>query len=626
MDLRLLVSDKKFTPFFWTQFWGSFNDNFFKNALAVIVAFRGVQLLGLDAGALVAVATALIILPFFIFSPIAGQMADKFEKSAIIRWTKRLEIFIMFFAALGFLFQSYLLLLGLLFLMGTQSAFFGPLKYSIIPELVEEKNLTEGNALIELGTFLSILLGTIAGGFFTSIDGADWWIGSGLLVFAGLGYMAARKVPAVSVGDPTLKMHWNPFPEYINLWRIMRQKVAIFNSVLAISWFWFYGAGILSVLPIYVKDYLMGNENVATLFLAMFTLGVGLGSILCERFSYDRVEIGIVPIGSLGLTLFIFDLYWVGAPWVGMAPGSVTLSVFTSSFAGWRLMFDFFMMSVFGGLFIVPLYTLLQERSHPETRSRVIAGNNIMNAVFMVVASALLILFYSWKLSPVQIFAIFGIMNLMVAFYIYTVVPEFTLRFYSWVLSHIVYSIDVKGHENIPHNKAFILAPNHVSYVDWLILSGACKVPVSYVMYYKFFNIPFVRHLMKQSKVIPIAGRKEDEEIMNRAFERVSFELQDQQPVCIFPEGTITRDGQLNPFRPGLLKILEKDPVPVVPVVIHGLWGSIFSRAPKKDRVRRRNLIIEFLPAIEPQNVKMESLETLIAERLGQIPPHARNS
>ncbi len=618
LNWQLATTDKKFAPFFWTQFWGAFNDNYFKNALVVLVAFRGVQLLGLDSASIVALAGGLFILPFFLFSPLAGQFSDKYEKSKIIRATKLLEIFIMFFAALGFLFQSYLILLGLLFLMGTQSTFFGPVKYSIIPELIKPSQLTESNALIELGTFLSILLGTIAGGLVTALPGADYYIAFGLLFFSVVGYVASLGVPIVHAGDPHLKVKWNPGPEYISLIKIIGEKKALFNSVLAISWFWFFGAGILSVLPVYVKDYLYGNENVVTLFLAMFTLGVGLGSVLCEKISYQRAEIGVVPIGSLGLTVFILDLYFVGSSWLGdQTLGSVNVSIFLSQFSGWRLLFDFFMMSVFGGIFIVPLYTLLQERARPESRSRVIAAANIMNAIFMVIASIVVMIFYKMRLSPVEIFAIFGLMNIVVSIYIYSVVPEFTLRFYSWVLARLIYSIKVDGLKHIPKDKAFVLVANHVSYVDWLILSGVSPRPLSFVMYYKFFEIPFIRHLMKQAKVIPMASAKENQQILDQAFIKISQELKLDNVICIFPEGKLTSDGQLSPFRPGLLKILENDPVVVVPVVIHGLWQSIFSRALRKDKIHRRKIKIEFLTPIQAKDIDLKKLEILFLSQLG---------
>lgn len=616
MQWSFITKDKGFRGFFWTQFLGAFNDNFFKNALVVLVAFRGVSLLGLESGALVAVASGLLMLPFFLFSPLAGQLADKYERSALVRKVKLLEVVIMIAAALGFIMKSYLILLGLIFFMGLQSTFFGPIKYSIIPDLVGDDHLTEGNALTELGTFLSILMGTIGGGIATSLPGADIVIGIVLVVVSLMGYWMSRAIPTVAIGDPQLEIDLYPWKEYRSLWRLLREKVAIFNAVLAISWFWFFGAGVLSVLPVYVKDYLHGNENVVTLFLAMFTLGVGVGSILCEKFSYGRSEIGLVPVGSAGLSLFLFDLYLVGAPWASLPTPHLSLPVFLSSVSGWHLMFDFFMMSVFGGIFIVPLYTLLQERSHPQSRSRIIAANNIMNAIFMVLATVVLLLFYKLKFNPVEIFAAFAAMNLLSCFYIYSVVPEFTLRFYSWVLSRLIYSIQTTGIKNVPEHGPYILVANHVSFVDWLIIGGACKRPVSFIMYYKFFQIPFARFFMKQAKVIAIASKDENEQLMNEAFQRIGQQFNRGEGVCIFPEGMITEDGRLNKFRPGLLKILQSHPVPVVPVVLHGLWGSIFSRKPIKDPIHRRQLQVKFLPAIPAQDVTLDGLQDLFSKQL----------
>ena len=621
MNPGFITTNKKFAAFFWTQFMGAFNDNFFKNSLIVLVTFRGVQLLGLAPESLVAVAGGLFILPFFLFSPLAGQLSDKFEKSQIVRWTKVSEIAIMTVAAVGFLAGSWMLLLFVLFLMGTQSTFFGPVKYSMIPELVSNEDLTEGNAFIELGTFLSILLGTIAGGFVTTLPSSVNWIAAGVLVFAIIGYLFSRKIPETEVMAGDLKIQWNPFPEFVNLFQILRERKVIWNSALGISWFWFFGAGILSVLPIYVKDYLMADEQVVTLFLAMFTLGIGMGSILCEKMSFKQVELGVVPIGSLGLTVFLLDLFLIVPPWLGTP---VTFSEFFSSFQGWRLAVDFFFMSVFGGIFIVPLYTLVQERSHPETRSRVIAANNILNAIFMVGASVVVLLFYRFNLNPAEIFAVFAGFNVLVAVYIYSLVPEFTLRFYSWVLSHVMYRVKTVGRENIPKTGACILAANHVTFVDWLLLSGACKRPARFVMYYKFFEIPLIRYLMKQARVIPISGAKENPNILKRAFETMGQELTNGQVVIIFPEGQLTSDGQLNLFRPGVVKALGKNPCPVVPVVIHGMWNSLFSRSKNKDRAHRRKVTIEFLKPISPEHFQLENLESLVAEKLGEVAPHKK--
>ncbi|MBK9040706.1 MAG: 1-acyl-sn-glycerol-3-phosphate acyltransferase [Bdellovibrionales bacterium] len=302
-----------------------------------------------------------------------------------------------------------------------------------------------------------------------------------------------------------------------------------------------------------------------------------MGSILCEKLSFRRVEIGLVPLGSLGMTIFLVDLFFVGPTWNVDTNHLLPLSDFLVTSSGPRLLVDFFLMSLFGGFFILPLYTLIQDRSKPESRSRVIAGNNIMNSIFMVAASLLVMAAHKFQLSYSQSFLVLAILNLTVAIYIYSIVPEFTLRFLSWLLARALYRIKIFNDGEIPKEGAVVLVCNHVSYIDWLIVSALVRRPVRFIMYYKFFDIPVLKYLMKQAKVIPIAGAKEDSRILETAFDTISKELRDGEIVCIFPEGKITRDGQIDVFRAGIEKILAKDPVPVIPMALQGLWGTWFS-------------------------------------------------
>lgn len=577
MSLKMVVKDKRFWPLFWTQFLGALNDNFLKNALVVLVTFKGITLAGLDSGSIVALAGGLFILPFFLFSPLAGQLADKYEKSRLVRATKYWEVAIMVVASFGLISGNYILLLAVLFMAGLQAALFGPVKYSMLPDLVRADELVEVNAYVELGTFLAILLGTIGGGVVVSLPGGEYWLCGILMMLAIAGVITAVNVRPVKIACPDLQVRANPFPGIRDSIALLREKPAVWNSVLGISWFWFFGAAILSILPVYCKDYLGAGEHVVTFFLAMFTLGIGLGSVLCEKLSFHRVELGLVPIGSIGMTVFLVDLFRARPDW-GVDPAHVlTASEFLATSIGPRLLVDFFLMSVFGGLFILPLYTLIQQRSEPESRSRVIAANNIVNAIFMVVASVCVIFFHKMHLTYPQIFLILTLANLVVAFYIYSIVPEFTLRFWSWIVSRALYRIRFSGEANIPTEGPALLICNHVSFVDWLIISGCCKRPVRFIMYYKFFQIPLVNRIMKQAKVIPICGAKEDPELLQNAYDRISEELAAGELVCIFPEGKITRDGNLDGFRNGVEKILKRNPVPVVPMVLKGLWGTWFS-------------------------------------------------
>ncbi len=576
MGLKMIFADKKFRPLFWTQFLGSLNDNFLKNALVVMITFKGITVAGLGSASVVAISSGLFILPFFLFSPLAGQVADKLNKDHLVRLTKIWEVFIMLLAGLGFYFENFIVLLGVLFLAGIQATLFGPVKYSLLPDLVETQELVEANAYVELGTFLAILLGTIGGGIVVSLPGGPFWIMSFLFVISILGLVTGYQVPKVKAACPKLKITINPIPAFKESLRLLKEAKAIFNSVLGISWLWFFGAAILTTLPIYCKDFLGAGEQVVTCFLAMFTLGTGIGSIVCEKLSFKRIEIGLVPIGSLGMTIFLVDLFFVRPTWPVDPSHLLSLREFMAQSNSFRLMADFFLMSAFGGVFVLPLYTLIQDRSHAESRSRVIAGNNIFNALFMVVSSLSIILFHAFEMSYPKIFLTLGLLNFLVALYIYSIVPEFTLRFLSWVMARALYRLECIGEENIPKSGPAVLVCNHASFADWLIISALVRRPIRFVMYYKFFNIPILNYLMRQAKVIPIAGAKEDAKILAEAYESISSELRNGEIVCIFPEGKITRDGEMAVFRSGVERILERDPVPVIPMALKGLWDSLF--------------------------------------------------
>ena len=621
MSVKMIFGKGRFWPLFWVQFFGALNDNFFKNALVFLITFQGITLFGMESQSLVSLASGIFILPYFIFSPISGQIADKYEKSQIVRYTKMLEIIIMIVAGIGFFIEEYSLLMVVLFLMGTQSALFGPVKYSMIPELVEEEELIQGNAYVELGTFLAILIGTIAGGLVVALPNATPWIGGGVLGLAAIGYLISLYLQPVAIANPDIKLEANPLPTMKHLWGIIREQEAIFNSVFAISWFWFIGAGILSVLPIYCKDYLFVGEEVVTAFLAMFTLGIAIGSIICEKLCYGRVEIGLVPIGSLGLSLFLADLSLVSPVWVVPDMELLSLAQFLEQPNSIRLLVDFFLMSIFGGVFIVPLYTLLQERSRAEVRSQVIAANNIVNAIFMVASSLALIGFYASDLSLSQIFLTLSLMNMVVAGYIYTVVPEFVLRFFSWILTNLLFRLRVHGLENIPKEGAVVLACNHITYVDWLILAGTCKRPARFVMYHKYFYIPILQTLMRQAKVIPICGAKEDPVILKTALDRISEALREGEVVCIFPEGQLTPDGEMCEFRQGIVRMIERDPAPVVPMAMSNMYGSAFSLAKGNKLMQMftnpwRRVELDIEPPIPPEEFDLEAMKNRIQELL----------
>jgi len=613
-----LLGQRRFAPFFGTQFLGALNDNVFRNGLVILITFQGVMVAGLDHTQLANIAGALFILPFFLFSATAGQLADKFEKSFLMRRIKMLEIVLMAFAAYAFVSKGYELLLVVLFLMGCQSTLFGPVKYAYLPQQLENDELIGGNALVEAGTYVAIILGLVIGGLVVAIDPSV--LAMCLIGFALLGYLASRQIPTTRAVDPTLTISWNAWTE---TWRIVgfaREERSVFLSILGISWFWFFGSAMTLQLPAYTLDILHGNEVITTSLLVAFAIGVGIGSLLCERMSGHRIELGLVPFGSIGLSVFAIDLYF--AQPIAAATTIESLSEFLARSGSWRILLDLALLGAFGGFYSVPLYALIQQRSKRQQLSRVIAANNIINAIFMVTASLMSIAILQLGFSVPELFLVLAALNVVVAIYIYTLLPEFLLRFMAWIIINVFYRVRPVGLENIPPTGPAVVVCNHVSYMDPILLSGSIRRPMRFVMYYKIFDIPLLRFFFKNMKAIPIASAREDEDLMKLAFDKVDAELEAGNIVCIFPEGGITRDGEVQRFRPGIEKIIARRPVPVIPVSLGRLWGSWFSR--RKDGGLRRipGRLFAHVPitvgrAIPATDVTARSLELLVRTQRG---------
>ena len=570
-----LLKQRRFLPFFLTQLFGAFNDNVYKNALIILVAFHATSLSKLDATTLANLAQALFILPFFLFSATAGQIADKLEKSFLIRLVKLAEIAIMVLGATGLYWSNLILLMTALFLMGLHSTVFGPVKYAYLPQHLAQEEIVGGNGLVEMGTFLAILLGTLLGGFLIA-GGSPHPVAATVLILAAMGYTTSRWIPRSPPAEPNLVVNWNPVSETWRLMQFMRQNRTVFLSVLGISWFWFLGAMYLSQFPVFTKNVLSGQEEVVSVLLALFSVGVGAGSLLCERLSGRRIEIGLVPFGSIGLTLFGVDFYFASLHLQPHAPMGAW--EFLGRSEHWRILADLSLVGVFGGFYIVPLYALVQTRSETAHRSRVIAGNNILNALFVVAAALAAIALLDSGLSIPQLFLAAALMNAAVAIYIYTLVPEFLMRFLIWLLIHSIYRLEKSGLENIPETGPAVLVCNHVSLVDGLVISAACPRPVRFVMNQQIFNIPVLNFIFRTGRAIPIAPANENPEMLKRAYDEIAKALEEGGLVGIFPEGKITQDGALHPFRGGVKRIVERTPVPVVPLALRGLWGSFFSR------------------------------------------------
>ncbi|MDQ5902750.1 MAG: hypothetical protein QG672_336, partial [Pseudomonadota bacterium] len=590
----------------------------FKNALVVLLTFQSAQWTTMPPEILANLAAGIFILPFFLFSATAGQLADKYDKAMLARMVKVLEMGIMLVAAAGFFLQSLGLLLGALFLLGLHSTMFGPVKYAILPQHLKEEELIGGNALVEAGTFVAILIGTLAGGLLAGA-GLDpvWVAGAGFLV-AVLGYVTSRGIPPAPAPVPDLVVNPNPITE---TWRnigFARENRTVFLSILGISWFWLYGALFLAQFPAFAKNVLGGGEGAVTLLLATFTIGIGIGSLLCERMSSKHVELGLVPFGSIGLTLFGLDLGFAALP---LAAGAEVRGVgaLLGEFSTWRILFDLFMIGLFGGFFIVPLYALVQLRSAPEQRARIIAANNIMNALFMVVGAGAAAGLLGAGLSIPVLFIVAAVCNAAVAFFIYGLVPEFLLRFIAWLLIHTFYKVKKRGVEHIPHEGAALVICNHVSFVDPVILMAVSPRPIRFVMDHRIFKTPIISFIFRHTRAIPIAPAKEDPAMMEEAFEEVSRALNEGELVGIFPEGRITDTGELYPFRPGVTRILGRNPVPVIPLALQGLWGSFFSRkdGPAMSKPLRRGLFSKIAVVgaspVAPAAATPEHLQEIVA-------------
>ncbi|MCP4494522.1 MAG: MFS transporter [Gammaproteobacteria bacterium] len=618
-DSMKLLGSRRFLPFFLTQLLGAFNDNLFKNGLTILIAFQAASINQGSSNTLVNIAAGLFILPFFLFSPIAGQLADKFEKALLIRRIKLLEILIMLLGAFAFVIESTGLLIAILFLMGTQSALFGPVKYSLLPQALKEEELIGGNALVEFGTFLAILLGLIASVFIIGLGVGS--IAVAVVLFACIGYWASRSIPTLPAAEPELKISFNLIKQTGQIIRDARENTTVFYSVMGISWFWFIGITYVTQLPNFVRYDLGGDKEVYILLLAMFSIGIGIGSFLCEKMSGRIVEIGLVPIGALGLTLFGVDIYFNQSPSIG--DSLIDPAVFLGDAANFRVMFDIVMLGVSGGIYIVPLYALVQQRSEEKKRSRIIAANNVLNALFMVAASLYGLFALKAGIDIPTLFLIMALMNAAVAVFIFMLVPEFIMRLLVWLLVHSVYRVNKIDLDKIPDHGPVLLVCNHVSFVDALVLIGSIRRPVRFVMYYQIFQLPVLSFVFKTAHAIPIAGAKENPELMKQAFEQISAALNDDEIVCIFPEGRITDNGEMSEFKTGVIRIIKRDAVPVVPLALRGLWGSFFSRkyGNAMSRLFPRGLFskIDLVAgdAIAPEHVSLQGLSKAVLQLRG---------
>lgn len=432
-----LLAERRFAPFFWTQFLGALNDNVFKTALLTVLTFDALTWTSIDVGLLNNLIPGLFILPFVLFSASSGQFSDKYPKEWVARSVKALEVLIMLVAAWGWMQREVVVLIVAIVGMGLHSTLFGPMKYAYLPQHLKREELIGGNGLIEMGTFVGILLGEIIGAMLVQIK--PW--GVELVVFVSLtlallGLLASYFIPHSPAPVPDLKLNWNPFTETLRNLRFSAREKTVFVAMLANSWFWFYGAIVLAQFPLYTKNFLRGDHQVFVLLLTVFSFGIGLGSLLCERLSRRQIEIGLVLFGSAGMSIFGLDLYLASVSFqAGMGSGTNLFDAanFWAQQGSSRLLIDVILIGVFGGFFVVPLFALIQTRCDPSHISRTIAGLNILNSLFMVVAALAAMLMLRVGLSIPEIFLVTAILNALFAVGMAIWVPEFASGLLRWL-------------------------------------------------------------------------------------------------------------------------------------------------------------------------------------------------
>jgi len=507
--------------------------------------------------------------------------------------------------------------------MGLHSTFFGPVKYAYLPQQLKQDELIGGNGMIEMGTFVGILLGEILGAVLVVHKpfGVEL-VAACTMMIAVVGWLSSRQIPITLPLDSTLKINWNPLTETVRNIRFSSQNRPVFLSMLGNSWFWFYGAIVLAQFPVFAKDYLHGDHSVFILLLTVFSLGIGAGSLLCERLSGHKVEIGLVPFGSIGLTVFGFDLYLSSIAYTNTS--TVDYLGLLAQHGSLRILFDCLMIGLFGGLYIVPLFAIIQTRCDPKHLSRTIAGMNIMNAFFMVTAALVAMFLLKLGYTIPQIFMATALMNAVVAIYIFSLVQEFLMRFIAWLLIHTIHRVHVDASELIPEQGAAVLVCNHVSYVDAIVIMAASPRPIRFVMDHRIFKIPFLSWVFRTAKAIPIAPAKEDPWLMEKSYVDIAKALHDGELVCIFPEGKLTSNGEINEFKGGIKKIIDRSPVPVIPMALRGLWGSMltrsdgnpFERSFKRGLFSKLSLVVG--QPLPPQNVTPEVLREKVLALRGE--------
>lgn len=581
------------------QFLATLNDQAFMQALMIALAYRTASFTRLDADTAPNLVLALFVLPALGLSSIAGQLADKYEKSLLIRAALLLQLGCMALAAAGFALRSVPALLGAVLLGGAQATLLAPVKFSMLPQRLGSAELVGGNGLMVAGTALAVMTGMLYGGALAAQPGGLVLLAASTIGLCGLALVVARAIPPAPAPVPGLSVDWHPWRSTRHLLLLAGRDRMVLAAIAGMAWFWFHAVLLATQMPNLARRVLQASEYGATLLLVAWALGMGIGALLCDRMSGRKVEAGLVPFGAIGVTLSGLDIAWTAA----------------SGGAGWRIAADLALLGVFGGLYTVPLCALVQERSAAEYRARIIAASTFLNAAFAALAAAFAIALFQAGATIAQAFLAAALLNVAATLAICRAVPEIPARFLAWLLVRSAYRLEVSGIERIPPGGAALLVCNHVSYVDVIVVTAACPRPIRWVIDHRIYRLPVLRVLFRMLRAIPIARARDDPAMLARAYDAIGAALAGGEVVGLFPEGRLTRDGELGEFRPGVRRVLDRTPVTVVPMALSGLWQSAFAR--RRGRLRRAlapfpRVRLSVGNAMEPHAVTPQALRAAV--------------
>ncbi|AKH36682.1 MULTISPECIES: acyl-[ACP]--phospholipid O-acyltransferase [Nitrosomonas] len=576
-----LLTTKRFLPLFLTQFLGALNEHVCRNISVILITYATMEHTGFSPQIMLTIATGLFILPFFLFSATAGQIADKWDKAKLIRIIKFIEILLISSAAGGFFSGNVTFMLSILFLMGTLSAFFAPLKYSILPDHLQDNELIGGNAFIEAGTFLSLSTGAIVVSWLLVAENDITLLTALMIISALTGWLFSLLIPSSYAASPQIKIGYHVLNETRAILQYIRQNTLVFRSILGISWFWLFAAAFVSQFPLFAKEVMGGNEQVTLLLLVFFSIGIGLGSLLCNKLLKSEIVATFTPLGVLGITIFTVDLVFASASMLPAKGESIGAIAFLTSFAHWHILLDLLAIAICGGVYVVPLYALVQRYSEASHRSRVMAGNHIINAFFLVISAMTISLMLASNFSVAEVFLTIAILNGLVMIYLSSLLPQALIRSILKWFFHTSYRLEVKGLENYAKagNKMIIMT-NHLSFLDALLLSTSLPDPLCFAINPRTVRRWWLRPFLFLADTVPVdpADPKSTQLLMDK--------VSSGQRVVIFPEGRLTLTGFLMKIYEDPVIIVAKSGALLLPISISGAQYTPFSRL--KGRIRMR--------------------------------------